>query len=594
MKQKLLKLMLLLAVGMMGVSARADVKTKTEGFESATTGTNYQGTVTVNESQSDCGIGWEIYYGTVSTNAVIAGSNSAQMRLYTNGTKGYLQTTTAIDGLTKFSFKAAVSNTNVKADIYYSTDGENWVSIKSGETYTTSATKYEYNIPDGGKYVKIAVGSTSTAPSSKNYTFRVDDVVFTYEEAAVPDDALVSIALSGTYPTSFILGDSFSSTGLIVTATYGNGDEADVTASATISGYDMNTRGTQTVTVSYTEDDITKSATYEIGVYEDGVFDFTDGADYGSSCPSGNSSSIGTTEYTWTAGNVTIVTAGRHIWDNKTCLKLYKETASDAAGNITVSVPVSYFITEIEFTMGDKNTLVGITDEKWIGYANSVTIATGTDRSDIKTITVTYTNTNTYTRSTASGNYGTLCLPYDATVEGATLYTIAGKELTGSEVTALVLAEAASVEAGKPYIFKATADDVVATFTGTVYTAAGAVNGLYGTYAAIAANTWDTYIAAGEDLYLMTTSKVQAADKETSSLAANRAYIAMSEVSVYTGSEVKGIRLGFDGTETPTGINGLTPALSKGEGVIYNLNGQRVNSLQRGINIVGGKKILVK
>ena len=200
----------------------------------------------------------------------------------------------------------------------------------------------------------------------------------------------------------------------------------------------------------------------------------------------------------------------------------------------------------------------------------------------------------TYTRSTASGNYGTLCLPYDATVEGATLYTIAGKEITGSEVTALVLAEAASVEAGKPYIFKATADDVVATFTGTDYTAAGAVNGLYGTYAAIAANTWDTYITTNEDLYLMTTSKVQAADKETSSLAANRAYIAMSEVSVYTGSEVKGIRLGFDGTETPTGINGLTPALSKGEGVIYNLNGQRVNSLQRGINIVNGKKVLVK
>ena len=27
---------------------------------------------------------------------------------------------------------------------------------------------------------------------------------------------------------------------------------------------------------------------------------------------------------------------------------------------------------------------------------------------------------------------------------------------------------------------------------------------------------------------------------------------------------------------------------------IYNLNGQRLESLQRGINIVGGKKVLVK
>jgi hypothetical protein len=35
-----------------------------------------------------------------------------------------------------------------------------------------------------------------------------------------------------------------------------------------------------------------------------------------------------------------------------------------------------------------------------------------------------------------------------------------------------------------------------------------------------------------------------------------------------------------------------TPANS--EPVIYNLSGQRLNSLQKGINIVNGKKVLVK
>ena len=198
---------------------------------------------------------------------------------------------------------------------------------------------------------------------------------------------------------------------------------------------------------------------------------------------------------------------------------------------------------------------------------------------------------NTYTRSTAAGNWGTICLPYDATVAGAKLYTIVGKEITGSEVTAILLDEVASIEAGKPYIFKATASDVVATYTGTTYTAAGAVNGLYGTYSAIAAGKWDTYVSG--DLYLMTTSNVQAADKTTSSLAANRAYIVLDEVN-NIGSPVKGVRLGFDGTETPTGIKNLTPALSEGEGVIYNLNGQQLSAPQRGINIIGGKKVLVK
>ena len=69
---------------------------------------------------------------------------------------------------------------------------------------------------------------------------------------------------------------------------------------------------------------------------------------------------------------------------------------------------------------------------------------------------------------------------------------------------------------------------------------------------------------------------------------AHKAYLALTDAQA---SSVKGFRLDFD---EATGINGITPALSKGEGVIYNLNGQRVNSLQKGINIVGGKKVLVK
>ena len=42
------------------------------------------------------------------------------------------------------------------------------------------------------------------------------------------------------------------------------------------------------------------------------------------------------------------------------------------------------------------------------------------------------------------------------------------------------------------------------------------------------------------------------------------------------------------------GINNLTPTLSQGEGAIYNLAGQRNNSLKKGINIVGGRKVLVR
>lgn len=47
--------------------------------------------------------------------------------------------------------------------------------------------------------------------------------------------------------------------------------------------------------------------------------------------------------------------------------------------------------------------------------------------------------------------------------------------------------------------------------------------------------------------------------------------------------------------EVPEGIEeNLTPTLSQGEGAIYNLRGQRQQGLQRGVNIIDGKKVLVR
>ena len=79
---------------------------------------------------------------------------------------------------------------------------------------------------------------------------------------------LSSISLSGSYPTEFTVGDSFSSTGLVVTAHYSDGSSATVTPDS-ITGYDMSTAGEQTVTVSYTESEITKTASYGITVVSD-------------------------------------------------------------------------------------------------------------------------------------------------------------------------------------------------------------------------------------------------------------------------------------------------------------------------------------
>lgn len=82
----------------------------------------------------------------------------------------------------------------------------------------------------------------------------------------VSESPLASIAISGSYPTSFYTGDDFSSEGAVVTATYEDQSSKNVTDYATFTGYDMATAGTQTVTVTYTEGEVTKTTSYNITV----------------------------------------------------------------------------------------------------------------------------------------------------------------------------------------------------------------------------------------------------------------------------------------------------------------------------------------
>ena len=62
------------------------------------------------------------------------------------------------------------------------------------------------------------------------------------------------------------MGDAFSYEGMKVTATYEDASTQDVTSSATFSAPDMSATGSQTVTVSYTAGEVTKTATYGITV----------------------------------------------------------------------------------------------------------------------------------------------------------------------------------------------------------------------------------------------------------------------------------------------------------------------------------------
>ncbi len=177
-------------------------------------------------------------------------SSSNELRLYYNsGGNGGSITITPADGIT-FTSATIVSSTS--PTVKYSVDG--------GSSTSISASNYTYTISNisASSSLKIQNGNTT------NTQLRIKTILLTYtvEEQVI----LSSISISGNYPTTFAFGDTFSYGSMVVTATYSDKTTANVTSKANFSGYNMQSAGTQTVTVSYTENQVTATKTYTITV----------------------------------------------------------------------------------------------------------------------------------------------------------------------------------------------------------------------------------------------------------------------------------------------------------------------------------------
>lgn len=133
-----------------------------------------------------------------------------------------------------------------------------------------------------------------------------------------------------------------------------------------------------------------------------------------------------------------------------------------------------------------------------------------------------------YNRTTTAGRYGTICLPYSvevANINGAQPYKVLS--FSDDLHSGLILEEVDAMEAGKPYFFLASADNV--SFGYTVQgqpAAAGHEGGLYGTIAGTDLE--------GDGLYVLQNNELHPATNGAITLAANRAYVKLEEVPEYT------------------------------------------------------------
>ena len=184
-----------------------------------------------------------------------AGSNASSYTTSPAGT--YVMTVEAGNGGTGYSFK----------------NGSNYISWSSGNNLATSTTKnnassWTISTSTNGNFKLANVGTTSrilqfNSSSPKFAPYTSSQTAFQIYKK-VSAKTLSSISVSGA-TTSFDVDDTFSFGGT-VTAHYSDSTTANVTSSATFSGYNMSTAGEYTVTASYTEGSVTKTATYSITV----------------------------------------------------------------------------------------------------------------------------------------------------------------------------------------------------------------------------------------------------------------------------------------------------------------------------------------
>lgn len=202
---------------------------------------------------------------------------------WSNGTK---YTSIQLDDYITASAKDGGSNTGK-----YYTSGYEWrfyqtenpiLEISASNGATLNSVKLTYNVANTGILLdsssNVLASDTEKTVSGTTATFTVGNsgdatngqVKFTNIEVkySLPSTAaaLRSIALdTSNVKTEFYAGDTFNYDNLVVTANYDDESSKTVTPSS-VSSPDMSTTGNKTITVTYTEGEVSKTATYTITV----------------------------------------------------------------------------------------------------------------------------------------------------------------------------------------------------------------------------------------------------------------------------------------------------------------------------------------
>ena len=165
------------------------------------------------------------------------------------------------------------TDTEYWVDETFSTDGMTITAVytnKKGDTKTKSVDIHDVIIDDKGPYEDIDVGTKEISISYTEDGVTVSDTV----SITVKAHELVSISVTNPDKTTYEVGETFEPAGMTVTGTYKNGDNSTIEkpidlnkCSFTPKLFEDDVAGQEvTITVTYTENGISKSDTVTVNV----------------------------------------------------------------------------------------------------------------------------------------------------------------------------------------------------------------------------------------------------------------------------------------------------------------------------------------
>ena len=573
-------------------------------------------------------ISFEAFQGGGTTPPAI---NNSALRLYQGSSSGGYVTISGVSGVNIQSITLSTSSAYASTTVGYSVDGGaapvSGISVARNSSYTINGLNNQ----------SVSIYCLGT---TKETRLEIAKIVVKYTKEKL---TLSKIALSGEYQTEFSQYDIFNHNNLVVTATYSNGSTSDVTSLANFTTPDMTTIGEKTVTVSYTENEVTKEATYDITVNKKIFSQIEPITAYRKITSTAEIADGGQYVIVYTEGKKGLLAGASNVND---------ATPADVAfeGNGTISTANAATMTEITFEHdADANYYLNIGNSEYIKAGSSSTtelnVASGknnnalwtigfdaegnveitsvavTDRGILYSMDNRFKNYKTSNRSNksgypaiqlyqkvgemsvakATGGITTFVSNYDYLMpENLTGYIVTNAANAGTITTKFAYGAGQAVPAYTPLIIKSREDYADGETSKT--------------YNLIALNKGLSYTGADNMLEYTRDENAFTKTSKDESVYYYKLAIKDGNVGFYWG---KADGAAFEMTKPSTayltvpqsmGVQGFVLNLEEGEptGIatvvtnedapIYNLQGVRMNgkNLPKGIYIQGGKKFMVK